>query len=262
MGKKIQFDFSKNSEALDWRFVFVATLFFSCAGVKQFMAIEDTGFDNKPIDNPFGTLSSKSSEKEGRRALVVRSKKGENSVEFEIPTEQSDQSDWEIPRESLNFSEIPETKNQDWSKYSNKGISVADREIVSGLLLEKPENAAARKNIESELGLAEIEELGDSSSSSYLGRLDQIKQLYREARYEASLLEVEGMLQQYPMDPKLHEMRGTLLDRLGHPDLAQKSWGQALEIQPKNDGLRKYLEKKQGRLPAEVKLRPSGGTNR
>jgi len=71
-----------------------------------------------------------------------------------------------------------------------------------------------------------------------------VKQLYRVARYEAALLEVDELLVVYPTDSKIHEMRGTLLDRLGRTDLAIRSWNQAIRLNPGNESLRRFVERR------------------
>ena len=84
-----------------------------------------------------------------------------------------------------------------------------------------------------------------ASDESYLGALDQVKHLYHAGRFEAGLVEIDGLIRQYPTAPRLHQMRGTLLDRLGQSELALKSWNQALRLDPKNASLRKFIERRE-----------------
>jgi len=104
--------------------------------------------------------------------------------------------------------------------------------------------AGARRDIEKDLGLMGVAEDTPLPEQSYLGAIDQVKQLYRAGRFEAALVEVDDLLRLYPTDPKLYEMRGTLLDRLGKFDLAIRSWKQALRLEPTNTSLRKVVERK------------------
>ncbi len=232
----------------------------SCAGVKSFMAIQEPRQESRPIENPFGPMYEASSTKSGgkRDSLVVRTKSGERSVEFEIPSGGAGQGDLEIPAEGESSETRAGGRAPASEGYASRQPSVADKEILWKIPEAPAEQSAARREIESELGLREVASRDAGPSRSYLGRLDQVKQLYRESRFEASLLEVEDMLQDYPMDARLHEMRGTLLDRLGHGDLAVQSWKQALEIQPSNEPLRTYLEMKGARAPAAAQ----GGVDR
>ena len=80
---------------------------------------------------------------------------------------------------------------------------------------------------------------------SYLAKVDVIKQLFRGSRYEAALIETDSLIKLYPTNAKLYEMRGTLLDRLGYPDLALRSWKQALEFEPRMLSLKRLIEKRE-----------------
>jgi hypothetical protein len=230
--------------------------------MKTFMAIDDPRQENRPIENPFGAMyeapASGTSPSAKRDSLVVRTRKGERSMEFEIPSGGAGQGDFEIPAEADSGDSRMGGRAPASEGYASRQPSVADKEILWKIPEAPAEQAAARREIESELGVREMASKDSGPSRSYLGRLDQVKQLYRQSRFEASLLEVEEMLQDYPMDARLHEMRGTLLDRLGHDDLAVQSWKQALEIQPSNEPLRRYLEMKGARAPASA----PGGVNR
>ena len=119
-------------------------------------------------------------------------------------------------------------------------MCIRDRSFPRG----KPEDEWKRQEIEKNLGLAQGEVPVPESEGSYLAALDHVKQLYSLGRYEAALLEIDPMIKQYPTNPKLYEMRGTILNQLGYADLAIKSWNQALEFNPANESLRKHIERK------------------
>ncbi len=231
----------------------LALLLPSCSSVKKFMAIESVRKDDRPIDNPFGTLYAPSGSS-APAPLVVRSRRGEQSVEFEIPSDGGSASDFEVPVDVSQWSSsssgrAPASVTSGTSAgdaYAARPPSVADREIQATIPVAPLEESVQRREIEEQMGLQEAGGGVVAPARSYLGRLDRVRTLYREARYEASLLEVEDMLREFPMDSKLHEMRGTLLDRLGHAELAKQSWQQALEIQPSNESLRKFLSMKGG----------------
>ncbi|MEN9722294.1 MAG: hypothetical protein RJB38_280 [Pseudomonadota bacterium] len=218
----------------------------SCSSLKNVLAIRENQEKQKPIENPFGSLYPDRGS--ANQAFVLRSKRGDQSLEVEIPPSLSESPSWEFPA-SVPPGAKGEPDGSPVTAYEGRPPSVADREILSRLPTTPTEQAASRRDIEAQMGLRESA-MPASPGRSYLGRMDHVKQLYREARYEASLLEIEEMLRDYPLDPKLHEMRGTLLDRMGHPDLAKESWSQALEINPSNTPLRRYLEMKGARAPA------------
>lgn len=49
----------------------------------------------------------------------------------------------------------------------------------------------------------------------------------------------------YQTDPRLHQMRGTLLDRMGRTELAIKAWQQALRFDQGNQTLRRFVDRRE-----------------
>jgi tetratricopeptide (TPR) repeat protein len=133
------------------------------------------------------------------------------------------------------------------SSYRDRSPSASDRDIVGSLPQGLPEDQGKREDIEQGLGLVASDDSVPVRDKSYLASLDYVKQLYRAGRYEAGLLEIDGMIRLYPTDPQLHQMKGTLLDRIGKPELALKSWQQALRFNPKNVSLRHFIERREQR---------------
>ena len=62
-----------------------------------------------------------------------------------------------------------------------------------------------------------------------------------------NLVELDQMIRQYPTDPKLYEMKGTLLDRLGYRELALKAWDESLELDPANGSLKKFMQRREAK---------------
>ena len=142
--------------------------------------------------------------------------------------------------------QIPETRRPRWTRLTkNVPPTPADRELIAKLPQGLPEDQNKRHAVEQGLGLVPAEDSIPQQQTSYLAQLDHVKQLYRSSRYEAALIETDDLLKQYQTDPKLYEMRGTLLDRIGQPDLALKSWSQALRFDPQNQTLRRFVERKE-----------------
>jgi len=160
-----------------------------------------------------------------------------------------------MPNEGRDITEVvvpvnPHFKDTERSpaSYGNLGnmkATMSDREITSRFPNNAVDGGETRNELEAQMGLIPSERDRPEPDSSYLNALDNIKQLYRVGRYEVAILETDRMLKEYPTDPKLHEMRGTLLDRMGQTDLAMKSWKQALKLSPGNRSLQKYLEKRE-----------------
>lgn len=202
----------------------------------------------QPIENPFGDFYSAT--KALRQPVILRTKKGDRSIEVELPETNREITDFVVPMS-------PEFKNMDSARnpasagtsnydygYDERKPTIADREIEQTFPRGKPEDEWKRQEIEKNLGLAATEESASESDTSYLAQMDKIKQLYNMGRFEAALLEIDPMIRVYPTNPKLYEMRGTILDKLGYLDLALRSWNQALEFSPSNESLRKYIDRK------------------
>jgi Flp pilus assembly protein TadD len=129
--------------------------------------------------------------------------------------------------------------------YRDRAPGISDREITNSLPQGTKDAEGQRRDIENGLGLSPLEESAPAADKSYLALLDHVKQLYKTARYEAALLELDEMVRAYPTDSKLYEMRGTLFERTGRVDLALKSWNQSLRLDPENQSLRRFVERKQ-----------------
>lgn len=222
-----------------------------CASVKSFLALDAKAEKAPPISNPFGTFYGNGPG--SRENIVLRTKKGDRSVEVELPGGTADMTDFVLPmspafRDSTGSGRSPASLGGDelsTAGYKDRHPSITDREITRSFPQGLPEDEGKRREIEGGLGLMEAEDSAPAADYSYLAALDHIKGLYKAARYEAALLEIDELVRAYPTDPKLYQMRGTLLDRLGRADLALKSWNQALRFEPSNQSLRRFIERKQ-----------------
>lgn len=197
---------------------------------------------NKPIDNPFA--ESRWKETEEKSNITLRTRRGDQMVEVELPHAYG--SDLEVPMNPkfLGAENKRSVNGVDYS-YSEMKPTVGDREIASTFGSTGSEEDARRKReIEMTLGLQENEEL-PQMDQSYLAKIDVVKQLFRGARYEAALIEIDSMIKEYPTNPKLYEMRGTVLDRMGYKDLALRSWKQALEFNPNQLALKKVVDRRE-----------------
>ena len=196
----------------------------------------------RPIDNPFAESGWQASDE--NKNLTFRTKNGDQTVEVEIPHQYD--SDLSVPM-NLNKSTVKDQKSNagvDYS-YSEMKPSIADREIASTFNSTGTfEDERRKREIEQGLGLQEVDEL-PKMDESYLGKLDVVKQLFKNKRMEASLIEIDKMIKDYPTDAKLFEMRGTVLDRLGYRDLALRSWKQSLEFKPEQFALKKVVDKRE-----------------
>ncbi len=201
----------------------------------------------RPIANPFSNyhLSDKGDPSQN---MILRTKKGDRSVELEIPASSSNLSDFVLPvspafknKDNLEGDETISNQN-----YKSRHASISDHEIIQNFPQIPGQDVAARTEIEKNLHLTASEDsIVPENAQSYLASMDHIKSLFKVARYEAALLESDELLRLYQNDPKIYEMRGTLFDRLDQRDLALKSWNQALRLNPNNAALRRFIEHKQ-----------------
>jgi tetratricopeptide (TPR) repeat protein len=220
-----------------------------CATVKSALAIKDGQPASPPIQNPFGAYYAAGAPKEN---IVLRTKKGDRAVEVELPGSAGEMTDFMIPispafeeqgRRPASASGAEGALVDE--RYRERGPGITDREITSRLPRNLPEDEGKRREVETGLGLIQAEDPTPQSDKSYLAQIDHVKQLYKVARYEAALMELDEMVRQYPTDAKLYEMRGTLLDRVGRTEMALQSWQQALRFDPGNVSLKKFVERKQ-----------------
>lgn len=219
---------------------------------------------DKPIHNPFGDFYTNN--KELQPPMILRSKRGDESVEIEMPKYSQDNTDFVIPMGPLSTgshagrglaslsapsldpgmgapaeSAPPSVDDS----FKDRKATPADHEIVSTFPQGLPEDDGKRRDIEQSLGLVPTNDPTPDHDKSYLAEIDGVKQLYRGGRYEAALIATEDLIRQYPTNAKLYEMRGTLLDRLGQTDLALKSWKQALRFDPRDQTLKRFVDRKE-----------------
>lgn len=218
-----------------------------CSSVKSVLAIDQDKERLPPISNPFGDFYKNPSHEESKN-MIFRTKRGDRSVEVEIPSQDQDISDFTVPI-SPAFRDVqgrsPASPYLDDS-YAGKKPTYSDREISSNMSHGTLDDTNTRSKIERGLGLVQSDPDGTlSQDPSYLAGVDRIKQLYKLGRYEAAMIELDHLLVHYQTDSKLYEMRGTLYDRLGRNDLAMKSWNQSLRFDPNNKKLKKYIDRKQ-----------------
>ena len=213
--------------------------------MKSFLAVEKKQEVQGPILNPFGAYESGTPKAPNN--IVLRTRKGERSVEVELPSQSGAITDLTVPVSPAFPDESgrsPASASGLDTTYLGRTPGPSDREIAASLPKGFADDDGARREVETGLGLREAEGETPDHDQSYLASLDHVKQLYRVARYEAALLEVDELLVVYPTDSKIHEMRGTLLDRLGRTDLAIRSWNQAIRLNPGNESLRRFVERR------------------
>jgi tetratricopeptide (TPR) repeat protein len=208
-----------------------------CASVRSFLCLDNaSNGTSTPIHDPFGAYAA--NPKDRSENIILRTKKGDRSLEIELPRGSQQMTDFTIPMG-------PAFRNPASVAAGDTRPTLTDREITHAFPQAPGEQEGDRHSIEQGLGLMPSDDNAPEHDQSYLTALDRLKGLYRTGRYEAGLVENDNLIRQYPTDPRLHQMRGTLLDRIGQTDLAMKSWNQALRLNPKNTVLRKFIERRE-----------------
>jgi len=197
-----------------------------------------------PIEDPFGNFYPDVDKSQSN--LVLRTKRGNQSLEVELPRETST---------NLVMPITPQFRGDEPqgfagpggidSRYDNRRPIMTDREIASSFPQAISGSEAERAAIEEGLGVAPSLEDQPDNDLSYLAKVDRAKQLYRKGRFEAALLEVDNLIRSYPTSPRLYEMKGTLLDRMGFGDLAIQAWRQSLRLNPRNPTLLRHVKRRE-----------------
>jgi tetratricopeptide (TPR) repeat protein len=219
--------------------------------MKSALAIDGNSNASSPIHNPFGEQYANGGNGDRSQNMILRTKKGDRAVEIELPRDSQTMTDFTIPVSPAFRDTIPQRDPASDgagadSGYAKLPATMADHEITRAFAQGTTgAQDGDRRAIEEGLGLMPTEDSIPDADQSYLGALDHVKALYRSGRYEAGLVEIDGLIRQYPTSPKLHVMRGTLLDRVGQSELAIKSWNQALRLEPKNTSLRRFIERRE-----------------
>jgi tetratricopeptide (TPR) repeat protein len=219
----------------------------SCSTMKDVLALNNAEAEqNKPIANPFGPYNGGTGP--DKENIILRTKKGDRSVEVEFPNDGDNKvSDFVIPvspafNDKRGLASEPGPLDDSVKK---RPPSYSDREISAKFPKNLPEDEGRRTELERDMGLVASDNETPERSTSYLAGVAFIKQLYGNKEYERALLECDQLIKMYQTDPKLHAMRGTLLERIGKLDLALKSWKQALRYDPDNTRLKRFIERKE-----------------
>ena len=225
---------------------FLTATFAACASVKTAMGLGSAQPETKSIQNPFGSFYSAQTDS-NNSPLILRTKKGDRTVELQLPHEDNESTDFVIPLSPAfkDSERSPASGDSIDDSYKERRPTLADREITSKFPQGDPQDEKRQRDIENGLGLKAPENSAPERDTSYLASIDHVKQLYKLGRFEAGLLETDDLLREYPTDPKLYQMRGTLLDRVGKPEIALTAWKQALRFDPKNVSLQHFIERKE-----------------
>jgi len=178
--------------------------------------------------------------------FIIRSAIGNREYSVEIPGGARD-FDVQVPLADLgNADQFDSIVGKKPDHLSNP-VST-DSEIVATLPRlenEKPTDTAIMDSAFG-VGLAE----GPIQAPSYTLGMAKINSHYKQRQYEYALIELNTLIAFYPSSPKLHKMKGTVLLKMRNMPLAELAWIKALELDPRDRGLRSALGRLQKRIIA------------
>ncbi|MCC6809840.1 MAG: tetratricopeptide repeat protein [Deltaproteobacteria bacterium] len=79
-------------------------------------------------------------------------------------------------------------------------------------------------------------------SLEFKAALARVQALFAKKSYDLALLELAKLRADFPDDPKLLAMEGTIHFKQGHREKAQKAWEEAAALDPENDTVLDMLE--------------------
>jgi hypothetical protein len=225
--------------------VLILATFFSCTGSRS----EDSSMDpvlNGTIQYPFVDETRPLGIEPPEEKFIIRSAIGNKEYSVEIPGGARD-FDVQVPLADLGSSDEFDPVAGKRPDHLSSPVST-DSEMIATLPkidLEKPTDAAI---MDGAFGVGNAD--GPTQAPSYTLGMAKINTHYRNRQYEYALIELNALIAFYPSSPKLHKMKGTVLIKMRNMALAELAWIKALELEPKDRGLRNALSKLQKRIIA------------
>ncbi|MEI8027089.1 MAG: tetratricopeptide repeat protein [Pseudomonadota bacterium] len=187
---------------------------------------------NGPISFPFAPTSALG-DSEKKEPFLIRSNTG--SAEYEV----------QLPGGGRNYEvEIPVALEASGKTNVDKKLSKesspvsSDKELLSELPDIEIRQGSTAAMLDRSMGVGKTDK---SQGPSYTLGLAKVRSFYRSKDYEFALIEINNLLAFYPGSPLLYKMKGSILMKLGHKNLADKSWTRALELTPNDKTLQVAL---------------------
>jgi hypothetical protein len=168
--------------------------------------------------------------------FIVRSTVGNTEYEIEIP-DAARNYDIVVPLTNMQASSGAGSSAAEDSSIPS---SSTDREFISQfppLEGKSPEETAL---LDSAFGVGKAQ--GPTQGPSYTRKLAKITGLYKSRQHEFALIEINNLLAYYPNSPRLYKMKGTILVKLRHFELALSAWERAFELEPGDKRLKIGIE--------------------
>jgi hypothetical protein len=205
-----------------------------------------------PISFPFASTSALG-DSEKKEPFIIRSNTG--SAEYEV----------QLPGAGRNYEvEIPVSFEASGKKGLEKSLSKesspvsSDKELLSELPDMEIRQGATSAMLDRSMGVGKTDR---EQGPSYTLGLAKVRSFYRSKDFEFALIEVNNLLAFYPGSPLLYKMKGSILMKLGHKNLASKSWTKALELTPQDSTLQVALARLKKGMEANQTSGVMGVTN-
>lgn len=197
------------------------------------------------ISYPFPATTESIGKDPASDRFIIRSVKGQSEYIVEIP-DGGDDYDIMVPMQGMSGGggEV---------RQDPKNPQLTDRELLSAMPRPDADQERDRAMLEDSLGVG-ADEASEQGPSYSLG-LAKVNEFYKTRQFEFALIEINQLLSYYPNAARLYKMKGTILLKTGELDLAEKAWMRALELDPKDKGIERGLERLRKRK--EVRTTPN-----
>ncbi len=230
--------------SLQWFIIFSTIALSGCFSSNR-AAYDD--YISGTISYPFlGTTKSLGNNGADRNKFVIRTISGSVEHVVEIPGAATEY-DVEVP--------IASGSSLDEKKYKIKNAQLTDRELVSNMPKLSKATESERLLMDKAFGVGQ--KGGPRQGPSYSLGIAKINELYKRAKYELGLVELNNLLAYYPTSVKLFKMKGSIYLKLRNLTLAEKAWTRAAELAPRDPVIKKGLKRLRRRIEANNQLAKS-----
>lgn len=225
--------------------VFALTTFLSCTSNHS----QDSSMDpilNGTIQYPFVDETRPLGIEPPEEKFIIRSAIGNKEYSIEIPGGARD-FDVQVPLADLGSADDFDPVAGRRPDHLSNPVST-DSEMVATLPRLENEKPTDTAIMDGAFGVGNAD--GPIQAPSYTLGMAKINNHYKNRQFEYALIELNSLIAFYPSSPKLHKMKGTVLIKMRNMPLAELAWIKALELDPKDRGLRSALGKLQKRIIA------------
>lgn len=140
----------------------------------------------------------------------------------------------------------------DSSTGKKETVSIPVSQVPQKLVIEQPKGSTGDSLPKATLADEKFAPMKDgektSPSVSYLKGTERVQRMYQGKKYQDALINLAPLIEQYPGQPKLYTMQGTIYRRLGETRLAYSAYRKALELDKDNLQIQQAVDS----LSAEV----------